>query len=301
MPAAVVCGGCAHRIGTAGIVPAPSALSRNFEREAVNAIDAGDGDYEAKVLRARLNADPQDLSARLELARHYWKAGFPEVAIEHCQLACERAPDSVEAHLALAKFLREEHRPAEAAQVLRSFAASHVGEVEIWAWLGVAADEANDWKGGEIAHRKAVALAPGRADLLNNLGYCLLEQNRKAEAEENFRAALAIDPRSLIARNNLGLALSDKPAAAVLNWQSAAGPAAAHNNMAVALIEAGKYAEARGEIQKALDYDSQHGAALHNLRLVSELDGKPAVMRRRQNKSGSPVASTKPSTKQGTD
>src|SRR5438309_2073572 len=82
MPAAVVCGGCAHRIGTAGIAPAPSALSRNFERQAVNAIDAGDGDYEAKVLRARLNADPQDLSARLELARHYWKAGFPEVAIE---------------------------------------------------------------------------------------------------------------------------------------------------------------------------------------------------------------------------
>ena len=46
--------------------------------------------------------------------------------------------------------------------------------------------------------------------------------------------------------------------------------------MAVALIESGKYAEARKEIDIALGYNQQHSAALKNLRLVSELDGKPA-------------------------
>ncbi len=258
--------------------PAKSSVSTNMTRQAINAIDAGDGDYQARTLRARLDANPQDLNARLELARYYQHAGFPEVAIEHCRLACERAPESVEAHLALAKMLRDAHRTAEGAAVLNTFAASSTAagnSVEIQAWLGVLEDEAGDWKTGETAHRKAVELAPGRDDLLNNLGYCLLEQGRKAEAADVFRQALKRNPQSVIARNNLGLAVAENPREAVLNWQSTADPASAHNNMAVALIEAGKYAEARREIQTALGYNPRHTAALNNLRLISALESKP--------------------------
>ena len=256
--------------------PVATAVAAVMTRQAVNAVDAGDGDYEARVLRARLDADPQDLHARLDLARHYQKAGFPDIAIEHCRLACERAPDSIEAHLALAKALRAADRATEGARVLKSFADSHTASdsVDIEAWLGVLEDEAGDWKSGEAAHRKALALEPGRDDLLNNLGYCLLEQHRTAEAAEVFRQALRLNPQSLIARNNLGLALVGDPKEAVLNWQSAADPASAHNNLAVALIEAGQYTAARKEIQAALDYDPRHAAALSNLRLVSALDGK---------------------------
>jgi Flp pilus assembly protein TadD len=149
-------------------------------------------------------------------------------------------------------------------------------------------DESGDWKSGEKAHRKAVALAPGRDDLHNNLGYCLLKQGRKDDAAEEFRAALKINSQSITARDNLGLALVGNPAGnplgnqagnskdAVLNWQSVSDPASAHNNMAVALIEAGNYAEARREIEIALSYNQQHPAALKNLRLVSQLDGKAA-------------------------
>src|SRR6185312_5930158 len=134
---------------------------------------------------------------------------FPEIAIEHLRLACERAPESEEAHIALAKVLRESHRPAEAALTLRAFSESHsaASSVEIWAWLGVLEDEAGDWKAGEAAHRKAVALAPRRDDLLNNLGYSLLGQGRKQEAADVFRQALQANPKSLIARDNLGTAL----------------------------------------------------------------------------------------------
>jgi Flp pilus assembly protein TadD len=273
---AVLCTACTHRAATVRVPVAPSGVAATFGRQAINAIDQGDGDYQARTLRARLDASPQDLNARLELARHYQRAGFPEVAIEHLRLACEHVPESPEAHLALAKMLRGERRPAEAALSLRTFAAAHPGEAEIWAWLGVVEDEAGNWKAGETAHRKAIALAPHRADLRNNLGYCLLEQKRRNEAADSFRAALAIEPQSLIARNNLGLAVSDQPSEAVLQWQSAAGPATAHNNMAVALMEAGQYSEARLEIRKALDFDPHHAAALNNLRLLTDPDHKPA-------------------------
>jgi Flp pilus assembly protein TadD len=81
----------------------------------------------------------------------------------------------------------------------------------------------------------------------------------------------------VVARNNLGLATVSKPQEAVLHWQSVSDPATAHNNLAALLIEQGKYQEARREIELALGYNRSHSAAIKNLRLVSQLDGKPAT------------------------
>jgi Flp pilus assembly protein TadD len=272
----VVLSACGRR--PSAVRATPPVVPTAMERQIANARDLGDGDYDAKVLRARLDADPRDLKTRLDLARHYQKAGFPGIAIEHCRLACERAPESVEAHVTLARMLRADGKASEALAVLTAFAAQHESEAEVWAWLGLLHDETGDWQAGESAHRRAVDLAPARDDFHNNLGYCLLREGRATQAAEEFRAALRLNGQSVTARNNLGLALAANPAArpneAVLNWQSVSDPASAHNNMAVALIEAGKYPEAREEIERALGYDRQHSAALNNLRLISQLDGK---------------------------
>jgi Flp pilus assembly protein TadD len=270
---------CGHRAVVAQAVRPPlHSQPTAMERQIANAKDAGDGDFDLNALRAKVDRDPQDLKARLELARHYQRDGFPEIAIEHCRLACERAPESVEAHVALAKMLRADGKSGEALNELGKFAALHAsdGTVEVWAWLGLLQDESGHWTDGEASHRKAIALAPGRDDLHNNLGYCLLRQDRKEEAAVEFRTALKLNAQSMTARNNLGLALAGNPKEAVLNWQVVADPASAHNNMAVALIEAGRYAEAREEIALALSYNQQHSAALRNLRLISQLDGRPA-------------------------
>jgi Flp pilus assembly protein TadD len=239
-------------------------------------VDAGEGDLEIKALRARLDADPANLTTRLELARRYQQKGFPDIALEHLRLAVERAPESADAAVALATLLRDTGRAADGAASLTAFAAKHQPNLEVWAWLGIMRDDAGDWKGGEAAYREALALAPGHDDLHNNLGYCLLRQGRKNEAESEFRAALQLNPHSVIARNNLGTSLADKPKEAMVHLQSVADPASAHNNVAVALMEAGNYAAARQEIDIALGYNRQNTAALNNLRLLSELDGKPA-------------------------
>ena len=278
---ALTLAGCASHGRLAQVTPAAhqSVHQSSIARQIRNAVDAGEGDFEARALRARLEADPSSLSARTELAQHYKKKGFPEVAIEHLRLAVERAPESADTAVTLAKMLRETGRPAEGAAVLTGFAGKHNASLDVWAWLGLLRDEAGDWKGGEEAHRKAIALAPGHDDLHNNLGYCLLRQGRKAEAAEEFRAALQLNGRSVVARNNLGTTLTDSPLEAVSHLQSVTDPASAHNNIAVALLEAGKYAEARHEIEIALGYNRQHTAALNNLRLLSELDGKPTEIK----------------------
>jgi Flp pilus assembly protein TadD len=247
-----------------------------MDRQVRNAVDAGEGDLEIKALRARLDADPANLNTRFELARQYQQKGFPDIAMEHLRLAVERAPESADAAVELAKLLRNTGRATDGAASLTAFAGKHQPNLDVWAWLGILRDDAGDWKGGEAAYRQALALAPSRDDLHNNLGYCLLQQGRKNEAESEFRAAIQLNPHSVIARNNLGTSLVDKPKEAVVHLQSVADPASAHNNVAVALMEAGNYAAAREEISVALSYNRQNTAALNNLRLLSELDGKPA-------------------------
>jgi Flp pilus assembly protein TadD len=261
----------------------PSAQQYAQDRQAINAIDAGDGDYEVKVLRARLDANPRDLETRLALARRYQSLGFPDVAIEHLRLACERAPDYDEAHVALARVLRDERRPAEGAEALEDYAKTRPSAgISVWAWLGLLHDAAGDPKAGEAAYRKALALAPNRDDLHNNLGFCLLLQNKKKEAAEEFRSALVLNPASVTATNNLAAALSEgSPKEALQRLESVADPATAHSNMAAVLIDAGRYDEARREIEIALSYNRQHTAALSNLALVSQMDGKPAEVKAR--------------------
>lgn len=276
-----LCGCVRHDIAAQhpAYVPTPTAL----ERQVLNAVDAGDGDYSIRTLRERVIAHPDDLAARLELGRTYGERGYAELALEHFRLASERFPDSGEAHLLLARTLAGQKQSAEAAEGLAAFLGVHPAQTpEYYSWLGIFRDNSSQWAEGEKAHREAIRLARA-ADkdkdyLHNNLGWCLLKQGHGGEAAEEFRTALKLNPGSQVARDNLGMAVAENPREAILNWQSVGEPAAAHSNMAALLIEQGKYAEARAEIAQALSYNRFYPAALTNLKLLSDLDGKPAMI-----------------------
>jgi Flp pilus assembly protein TadD len=259
-------------------VPAPQTV---WDRQIHNAIDAGDGDYQLRVLREKLAGDPDNIPIRLELAKAYRERGYPDVALEVSRLAAARFPESGEAQLALVRALRDMNRRAEAADGLVAFLRAHAQTgPEYFSWLGILRDESGLWPLGEPAHRKAVELGPSLDYLHNNLGYNLLMQKKYADACEEFREALKLNPRSAVARNNLGLALAnlDQTEQAVADWQSASDPATAHNNLAAVLMEKGNYAGARKELETALGYNSAYPAALKNLELVSRLDGHPATL-----------------------
>src|SRR5207302_1362823 len=124
--------------------------------------------------------------------------------------------------------------------------------------------------------------------LHNNLGYNLLMQGKNGEAVAEFREALKRNPASLVARNNLGIALARQDASreAVANWQSVSDPATAHNNLAAVWIEKRNYVAARAELEIALGYNRNLAAALKNLELVSRLDGNPAAIPVKRGESG---------------
>jgi len=269
---------CVHQTQVVKAPPPPQSV---WDRQIHNAIDAGDGDYQLRVLRQKLAADPDDIPIRLELAKAYLERGYPDVALEICRLAAARFPESGEAQLALVRALRDMNRRPEAIDGLVEFLKAHPQTgPQYFSWLGILRDESGLWPLGEPAHRKALELTPMADYLHNNLGYNLLMQKKNEEAAREFTAALKLNPGSQIARNNLGIALarSNATAEAVANWQSTSDPASAHNNLAAVWIEKGNYADARRELDLALGYNRAHPAALRNLELVARLDAKPATL-----------------------
>jgi tetratricopeptide (TPR) repeat protein len=272
---------CAQHSQTAALKtpPTPSAPSA-MDRQILNAVDAGDGDAELRLLRARVIDSPASVSARLELGRAYEQRGYPELALDHYRWAVEHSPESADAQLVLARALDHTGHSADAIATLSGFLEAHPQPSPTpYSWLGIMRDDAGDWKASEQAYRDAMARSALDHDYLhNNLGYSLLNQGQSERAAAEFRAALKLNPHSEIARANLGIALSNDPKEAILNLQSLNEPAVAHSNLAAVLIEQGKYAEARKELQIALQYNQANPAALKNLELLSNLDGKPVTI-----------------------
>jgi tetratricopeptide (TPR) repeat protein len=273
---------CVHQTRVAGTTAPVSAPMSNWDRQVRNAVDAGDGDYQLRVLREKVAAEPDNITVRLELAKAYRERGYHEVSLEISRLAVARFPQLGDAQLALVRDLRDVNRRPEAITGLESFLQAHPESgAAYYSWLGILRDESGLWPLGEPAHRKALELTPSVDYLHNNLGYNLLMQKKNEEAAREFQEALKLNPGSQMARNNLGIALahSNDTAQAVANWQATSDPATAHNNLAAVWIEKGNYSEARRELDLALGYNRAHPAALRNLELVARLDGNPATLK----------------------
>jgi len=270
---------CTHTPVVRTAVPPTTSLPTIWDRQVRNAVDAGDGDYRLRALREKVAAEPENVTARAELAAAYRERGYPEIALEISRLAVARFPESGEAQLSLVRDLRATNHRAEAIACLEAFLKSHGDSgAAYWSWLGILRDESGLWPLGEPAHRKAIERSPNADDLHNNLGYNLLMQKKYQDAVEEFRAALQLKPENAVARNNLATALanSNATAEAMAAWQSVTDPASAHNNLATVWMEKGNYQAARKELELALGYNGSHPAARKNLELLARLDGRPA-------------------------
>jgi tetratricopeptide (TPR) repeat protein len=108
----------------------------------------------------------------------------------------------------------------------------------------------------------------------------LREDKNFEEAALKYKAALSLDPNSVLAHKNLGIALSaqGKLDQAIACWQKALqidpNNAPAHNNLGIALSEQGKLDEAIACHQKALQIDPNNAGTHNNLGAALYKQGK---------------------------
>src|ERR1051325_11758635 len=113
--------GCVRQVRTSAMPGATSGVTQTMGKQIQNAIDAGDGDLEARAMRQRLAANADDLEARLALAKRYLQRGLPDLALEHYRLAAVRFPDSIPVAFGIAKTLRELSQQEQALVSLQAF------------------------------------------------------------------------------------------------------------------------------------------------------------------------------------
>ncbi|MGV0105633.1 hypothetical protein NSTCB13_04381 [Nostoc sp. DSM 114160] len=122
-----------------------------------------------------------------------------------------------------------------------------------------------------LKYKAALRLDPNSVFAHNNLGIALYKQGKLSEAIAAYQQALQIDPNFATAHNNLGNALSNqgKLSEAIAAYQQALqidpNNAAAHNNLGNALSNQGKLSEAIAAYQQALQIDPNNAAAHNNL------------------------------------
>jgi tetratricopeptide (TPR) repeat protein len=136
------------------------------------------------------------------------------------------------------------------------------------------------WRDSEALFRHAVRVTRDNYLAYNNLGFYLSGQGRSAEAMENYRLSLKINPAYEDALNNLGYALAGqkKYSEAIPLYEAALrirpNHAEVHNNLGNALSETGKIDDAINHYLIVLRQKPDHADAHNNLGIALAMKGK---------------------------
>jgi Flp pilus assembly protein TadD len=116
-----------------------------------------------------------------------------------------------------------------------------------WNARGVIADFRQEWDAADTAYQRALALAPDRAEIINNLGWSLLLQGRWADGEAMLARAVSLDSSLNRATNNLELART-----ALSEGLPERAKGESEEDWAARLNDAGVVAKLQGDDRKAV-------------------------------------------------
>ncbi len=130
---------------------------------------------------------------------------YPEALVRYEALLKADRSDAALLEAAGVAALRLGH--VERAEVLLSAATSSSGATwRSWNALGVIADQKRDWKEADRCYERSAKLSPDEFEPLNNHGWSLVLRGNWKAAIFLFERAVALQPKSDRARDNLELA-----------------------------------------------------------------------------------------------
>ncbi|MEM1162587.1 MAG: tetratricopeptide repeat protein, partial [Pseudomonadota bacterium] len=139
-------------------------------------------------------------------------AGRVDEAVTDMRATTERFPQALEAHTSLGDMLRRESRFEEASAAYDA-AIALLPEIEPHHWgllyqRGITFERSKQWDRAEADFRRALELEPDQPDVLNYLGYSLVELGQKLEeAEQMIETAVEQRPDDGYIVDSLGWVL----------------------------------------------------------------------------------------------
>jgi tetratricopeptide (TPR) repeat protein len=240
-------------------VPRAAAAARLEERDA-----------DLFALRAAVQVAPTAERHRV-LAEAYARRGVLDAAFDHFTAALKLSPKDGPAYEGRARIWRDWGSPQmglgdahRAIYRMSSLPGPHNT-------LGTLLVKMGQFKEARKAFREALARSPRADYALNNLCYVNLLEGLADEAISVCRDALAIDPGSRTARNNLALAYAatGDSRAAYREFAHDGDVAAASFNMGIALAAVGRFPEAARAFDTAWRIDPRMLEARDRARLLA--------------------------------
>ncbi|KQT54728.1 hypothetical protein ASG43_03950 [Aureimonas sp. Leaf454] len=150
-------------------------------------------------------------AARLQTGLDLWSAERKEEAKDHLRKAVADYPDDLQAYLALADVLAADKAYAEAAEALdKAVAIAVPAKKETWNLYyqrGIAHERLKAWDKAEPDFRKALELSPDQPQVLNYLGYSMVDMNRNLdEGLDMIKRAVELRPNDGYIIDSLGWA-----------------------------------------------------------------------------------------------
>lgn len=172
------------------------------------------GQYDlASATYNKIPADsPAYVSAELGRTQVLLKADKTDAAIEALQQLAKAHPDLPAVWTTLGDTLRRNDRFKESAdaydKTVALFTGDEPGQWSVYYARGIANERQKLWAPAEADFRKSLALAPDQPQVLNYLGYGLLERGEKLdEAMQMIQRAVALKPDDGYIADSLGWAL----------------------------------------------------------------------------------------------
>lgn len=228
--------------------------------------------------------DPSFMAAELGRAAVLRKAGQAETAVEVLQQLAEGHPDSPLVLATLGDTLRGLDQFAEA-NAAYSRALDLYGPTDRARWFvlytrGITFHQLDQWPAAEADFRASLALNPGQAQVLNYLGYSLVEQGEKLdEALGMIEQAVAAQPDNGAIVDSLGWVLFQlgRYDEAVVHMERAAAlepvDAVVNDHLGDVYWAVGRLTEAQFQWHRALSFDPEAAEALRiRAKLAEGLD-----------------------------
>jgi Flp pilus assembly protein TadD len=179
--------------------------------------------------------------------------------------------------IAQGQMLAKEGDLASAQDTLLQAVKKDPSRADAWAELAVLADRQGKFSESEEYYSKARKLGGETAALCCNRGYSYYLQRRWAEAEASLRRAIALEPATRRAHNNLGLVLAHtgRTGDALVEFRRAGcTEAETETNLAFSLALEGSWPEAQSHYQQALSADPALVPAQQGLRSMEAVLAK---------------------------